>query len=343
MPTMPGQAPLANTPRPTLRDIATLAGVSQMTVSRALAGRGRIAAATRMRIVGLADHHGYRPDPAISKLMHHLRSRRAQKFQSIIFGLTTRSADDPEPYFRNLREGVAQQLAERGYGFELMHLDRNLAHPAGLHRMLQSRGVEGILVLPQFAPVDLSDLLDWSKFAVVSASASATQPSVHRVMPHHFANMLILCRTLAKHGHRRIGLVLDADHDRRTEHGFTAGVTWHGLNEARHFVPPFLRRDQTPNGLRAWFKREQPDVVITSELQTAQLAATQLGYPLAGPVRFVITSRMSRTNGNLPGIDERPELIGQAAADLLAGLVERRNRSRSGIPQSTLLTGRWAE
>jgi LacI family transcriptional regulator len=335
--------PELTTPQPTLRELAELAGVSQMTVSRAMAGRGRIAAATRRRILDLAGRHGYRPDPEISKLMHHLRNRRTRRFQSMIFGLTTRSADDPEPYSRNLREGAARQLAERGYGFELLHLERDGTRPAGLQRMLHSRGVEGLMLLPQQAPVDLSDLLEWNRFAVVSASASATVPGAHRVIPHHFANMLLLCRTLAGQGHRRIGLVLDAAHDRRTEHGFTAGVTWHGLNEARHFVPPFLRRNQTSSGLRTWFAREKPDVIITSEFGTAELAATQLGRALKGSLRFVIASRMPRDDGNLPGIDERPELIGHAAADLLAGLVEKRNRSRPDASHTTLLTGRWVE
>ena len=341
---MPPRPLHAASPRPTLREIATLAGVSRMTVSRALAGRGRIAETTRERILALADHHGYRPDPEIRKLMHHLRGRRTQRFQSTIVGLTTRSADDPEPYFRNLTEGAERQFAQRGYGFDVMHLDPDLACPAGLRRMLRSRCVEGILVLPQHAPIDLSDLLDWHLFAVVSASASATLPGAHRVTPHHFANMLLLCRKLAAQGHRRIGLVLDADHDRRTEHGFTAGVAWHGLNEASALVAPFLRRDNTATGLLAWFDREKPDVIITSELSTAQLAATQLGYTLPGPMRFVITSRMPRSDRNLPGIDERPKLIGQAAADLLAGLVERRNRTPLEVPQSsTLLTGRWVD
>lgn len=329
--------------RPTLREIATLAGVSPMTVSRAMAGRGRIAAATRGRILDLADRHGYRPDPEIKKLMHHLRGRRTRRFQSTIIGLTTRSADDPEPYFHNLAEGAGRQLAKRGYGFDILRLERGSARAIGLQRTLRGRGVEGLLLLPQTTPVDLSNLLDWQHFAVVSASASANLPGAHRVIPHHFANMLLLCRTLASQGHRRIGLVLDADHDRRTEHGFTAGVTWHGLNEARFFVPPFLRKNTTAAGLRTWFKSEKPDVIITSELLTAQAAAYQLGYPLAGPMRFVITSRMPRTSGNLPGIDERPELIGQAAADLLAGLIEHRNHQRTEVPQSTLLTGRWVD
>ena len=314
-----------------------------MTVSRAIVGRGRIAEATRQRIVKLAREHGYVPDPEIAKLMHHLRGRRAQRFQSLIVGLSTRKADDPEVYFRMISRGAKTRLAERGYGFDHMHISDNPADWSGLQRTLKSRGVEGILILPQAAPIDLTQLLDWSQFCVVAASASATVPGAHRVTPHHFANMLLLCRTLTQQGHRRIGLVIASEHDRRTEHGFTAGVTWHGLNEGTHFVPPYISHQSNPVELRAWFARENPDVIITSQLSTARTCAAQLGCKLRGRVRFVCTSRLPSRSTQIDGIDERPELIGAAAADRLASMVERRKPTLTQAPQSTLLTGRWVD
>ena len=45
----------------------------------------------------------------------------------------------------------------------------------------------------------------------------------------------------------------------------------------------------------------------------------------------------------IAGIDERPELIGAAAADRLASMVERRKPTLTQAPQSTLLTGRWMD
>ena len=330
-------------PAPTLRQIAALAGVSSMTVSRAIVGRGRIAEATRQRIVQLAREHGYVPDPEIAKLMHHLRGRRAQRFQSLIVGLSTRQVDDPEIYFRMICRGAKTRLTERGYGFDHMQISTNPADWAGLQRTLKNRGVEGILILPQAAPINLTHLLDWSAFCVVAASASATLPGAHRVTPHHFANMLLLCRTLTQQGHRRIGLVIASDHDRRTEHGFTAGVTWHGLNEAAHFVPPYISRKSDPTELRAWFEREKPDVIITSQLSTARTCAAQLRCKLHGPIRFVCTSRLPTRAIQISGIDERPEIIGAAAADRLASMVERRKPTLTQATQSTLLTGLYVD
>jgi hypothetical protein len=140
-----------------------------------------------------------------------------------------------------------------------------------------------------------------------------------------------------------MGLVIASDHDRRTEHGFTAGVTWHGLNEGTHFVPPYISHHSDPAGLRSWFAREKPDVIITSQQSTARTCAAQLRFKLQGPVRFVCTSRLPSRYTQIAGIDERPELIGAAAADRLASMVERRKPTLTQAPQSTLLTGRWID
>ena len=53
--------------------LATLAGVSQGTVDRALHGRPGIRPATRTRILALAEQHGYRPHPGAQELLHGRR------------------------------------------------------------------------------------------------------------------------------------------------------------------------------------------------------------------------------------------------------------------------------
>ena len=177
----------------------------------------------------------------------------------------------------------------------------------------------------------------------MAASASATVPGAHRVTPDHFANALLLCRSLAAAGSTRIGLVIDADHDRRTNFGFSSAVTWHGLNEARHFVPPLVTRSDFTEALQTWFAREQPDTIVTNEIASAQLCARLLRRSLTGAVRFVVTSRTGPNKSEIAGIDERPLAIGAAAADLLANMLERRSRHEAAGQTSTLLAGRWVE
>lgn len=327
----------------TLRQIAEVAGVSAMTVSRALGNRPRISEETRRRILGIAEKLGYRPDPELSKLMHHLRGRKRPSFKSVICGVTTRASEEREAYSDAIERGARRQAEARGHGFMLLRLARERDGWIGVQRILSSRGVQGVLFLPQREPVDLSALLDWGKFSVVAATSSVIAPVVHRVTPHHFENALSLCRNLAKLGYRRLGLVIGRAHDLRVNHLFSAAVTWHGLNETAGLVPPFLFERSAVEGLVKWFKREQPDVIIATEEAAVWDCARILRLKVPGRVGFASTNIPEDAGHRhlIGGMDEAPEEIGAAAADLLADLIERRVHGLPGSPASTSLAGRW--
>ncbi|MBE1559326.1 LacI family DNA-binding transcriptional regulator [Nonomuraea africana] len=53
---------MASQPRPRIRDVAEVAGVSATTVSHVLNGKGRVDAATRARVTAAAERLGYRPN-----------------------------------------------------------------------------------------------------------------------------------------------------------------------------------------------------------------------------------------------------------------------------------------
>lgn len=337
----PTQSPVGHPQRATLRHIAERAQVSAMTVSRALANRPRVAAATRRRILRLADELGYRPDPEISKLMHHLRSRVRPRFQSVICGLTTRPAGREHPYFLALLAGAMRQAERRGYGFLLWRTTAKRADWAGLHGMLRARGVQGVLLLPQREPVDLTGLLRWESFSVVSATASVLAPQFPRVNPHHFGNALLLCRRLAALGYRRPGLITTQEHDQRVGHHFAAACTWHGLNEAPELVRPLILREESREAVARWFQRERPDVIVATEEKRLRQYARWLGLRIPGPIGLASTNVQPGSTLGWTGIDERPEEIGVAAVEVLAGLIERRVHGIPEAPTTTLLPGSW--
>lgn len=59
----------------TIQDIADTLGIHKSTVSNALAGKGRLAEATRTRIISLAEELGYEPDPLAQRLAARNKSK----------------------------------------------------------------------------------------------------------------------------------------------------------------------------------------------------------------------------------------------------------------------------
>ncbi len=343
MPPSPAPVPAPSDRPATLRQIAERAGVSQMTVSRALADRPRVAKATRAKILRIAQSLGYRPDPELAKLMHYLRRGVRPQFQSTLCGLTNWPTDPKPPYFRALLAGAEAQAARRGYGFTVMALDADAAPGAGLTRVLRSRGVEGVLLLPQQPPRDLGAILDWREFSAVAASVSVLGPDVNRVAPHHFANTLRLCRELAALGYRRIGLVIEQGHEVRVSHGFSAAVGSHGSRAPAEPVTPLVYAGELGAVLAPWFRRERPDAIVATSEAEARACARLLGLKIPGPVAFASTNLDVEPGAGpaIGGIDERPAEIGAITVDVLAGMVERRVRGLPAAATSTLVAGTW--
>lgn len=327
----------------TVRQIARLAGVSQMTVSRALGNRPRISESTKKKVLKIAQSLGYQPDPEIAKLMRYLRRGVRPRFQSVLCGLTNWPAGPKPAYFQALLEGAERQAASRGYGFSVLPLSSEPNDSRRVQRMLRGRGVEGVLLLPQRSPVDLSALLDWRDFSVVAASMSVLGPDVNRVAPHHFANTLRLCRELAARGHRRIGLVIDDHHDLRVNRGLSAAVLSHARHEDVEQVEPLMFQTDMSPVVRTWFRRERPDAIVATSESLVRECARLLHLPLPGRIAFASANLDPVTPERrlIAGIDERPTEIGAAGIDMLAGLVERRVRGLPTSPASMLLTGSW--
>ena len=87
----------------TSRDVARLAGVSQMTVSRVLQGSSRVTVETRERVLAAMDEAGYRPHAAARTM----RTRRSSTVGVVV-------ADITNPFYPQLLEAVGRALEEAG-------------------------------------------------------------------------------------------------------------------------------------------------------------------------------------------------------------------------------------
>ncbi|PTY04987.1 hypothetical protein DB347_20065 [Opitutaceae bacterium EW11] len=328
-------------PRPNVRMIAERAGVSTATVSLALRRHPRISADTRKRVVKAAEELGYRPDPQVAKLMHHLRARRPQGFQSTLAALTTIPAERELPYIRRLLRSATERAQALGYAMTPLRLEEGAGRRADIERMLKARGVEGLLLLPMAAPAEFKELLDWRKFAVVTATNAVLAPEFHRVVPHQFSNMLTICEQLTTRGYRRIGLVLNSRQDLTVGHGFSAAVVWQNVLGGAESVMPFVFEGEGRTELKKWFEREKPDAIIASGELEAKDIARELDLRVPGKIGFAVANRSGASV--FAGIEERPEEIGSASIRLLASLVQHGEKGIPEVPTVTMVKGVWMD
>lgn len=330
-------------PRPTLRSLAAEAGVSPMTVSLALRNSAQLPAATRSRLQRLAAARGYRPDPEVARLMRHLRTRAPARALTNLCGLASRWRL-PTPhaglFLERMLGSLRQRAEELGYAFDLLHAE-DYPGPRALQRVLLSRGCAGLLLLPLREPRDLGGLLDWNRFSVVSVTATVTAPAVHQVTPNHFDNMMLACARLRAAGHRRVGLALTADWERRVRHRWSGGLAWHNAHGGGEPVPPLISGGRLLGAeeLLAWLRAERPDALITEAQDGAAVdAALRQLRPAARPLRVTLNWPDPAAAA---GVDQRVERIGSAAVEILAGLVTRGERGVPAEPHTTLISGVW--
>ncbi len=336
--------PVNPTPgRPSVRVVAAAAGVSAMTVSLALRNHPRVSEPTRQRVLHIAARLGYRPDPQVAKLMHHLRVRRKPRYQATIGALTTVPASAENPYLAEIIASARRRSDQLGYGFTVFQYDESPSTLPALQRILRSRGVEGLMLLPMKTPRSFVDTLDWSDLAVVTTTYGVLAPEFHRVVPHQFGNALRICERLAGAGYRRIGLVLPAEHDLRVHHSFSAAVAWQNLIGGTELVRPLIHSGDFPQkaAVQRWFKRERPDVILAAGDKECRPIAQQLGLKVPGRVGF--TSANKAGQSIFAGIEERPEEIGATAIELLAAMIQRGEKGIPAVPRVTMIDGRWIE
>lgn len=132
----------------TLRDIASEAGVSVNTVSRALKDRDDIGVETKLRINSIAERLGYIPHAAAS----NLRSGGSKSIGVIVTHIDN-------AFFSRILQGVNDCVSASGY--TVLTLSSNESHESEVRyiKLLMAYRVSGVLVVPA---CDLKSSVDYA-------------------------------------------------------------------------------------------------------------------------------------------------------------------------------------
>ncbi len=319
--------------RPTLRTIAELAGCSRQAVSLALRNDPQIPTATRRRIAKIARDAGYEPDAKLGALMAHVRSREPEKSRATLAMLhaVPRELAEATSCYGEWRSGAVAQARRAGYGIDDLWLGDEPLHAAALRRVLQARGILGLL-LPCLAnaaslPAPLHSVLARYPCATVGYPDPRLPLFPGATNDRYATGAALFARAVAA-GCRRIGAVVSTGSELLSDPRFSSAILAAQDGQAGAVALPTLncladgRQD-----FDLWMKQHRPDCVITS-VPAVWGWIERLGFPVPKKVGFLYW-QLTNAGGNWSGTRQNDGEIGTAALTMLVAQI---TRGEHGVP-----------
>lgn len=324
-----------NPPRktPTMADVARLAGVSPMTVSRAFKRDSSVSETTREAILRAADDLGYVFDSTASNL-------RSQKTDFI--AVTIPSINNAN--FAETLRGLSDGLKDRGLQILLGYTDYDIAEEERLVEQLLRRRPEAIVVTGGKHTARTRRLLENAAIPVIETWDLPDAPIGHVVGFSNAAAVRGMVDHFVARGLTRIAFIGgDADRDTRgtdRRAGFIAAMQAHGLDATRLIAagaPPIsMREGAAAMGRLLDTLPDTQAVIAVSDLSAfgALTECQRRGIPV--PSRLSIAGFGDYEIGavsvpSLTTINPFPRQIGAQSAALLLSVLDGRQTTPARI------------
>lgn len=181
---------------PTMQDVARRAGVSPMTVSRALKDPDKVARETRERIASVIAELGYVPD----RLAGGLSSRRSGLIAALVSTLTN-------SIFAPTVDGLTEAVRRAGYEVLLGSTDYSMASEEALISAALSRRPDGLLLTGSLHTAGARRLLQNAGVPVVETWDLPREPVDMVVGFSNLEASRQMTRALRAFGYRRIAFI----------------------------------------------------------------------------------------------------------------------------------------
>jgi LacI family transcriptional regulator, repressor for deo operon, udp, cdd, tsx, nupC, and nupG len=318
--------------RPTLSDVAKMAGVSVATASRALSNPDLVADSTRRAVRDAAESCGY-------KVNLVARSLRIQRTNTL---LVLQPCID-QPFYPALLRSIEETALSAGYSVMVGFTDKPEKYREAYADLLSNGRVDGVIIVDGGTGVDgfTGPKPDLPAVQVLDVVYGGAVPAV-RVDDHYVAEVAV--HHLASLGHRRIAHIAGREKslpsaDRRK--GFLAAMAKLGLAVDEDLVRPGnSQRDGAAEAMRHFLSLAKPPTAVFCASDAMACAAMDVcrdrGLQVPGDISFVGADDTADAQFNYPALTTvhvPRSAIGARAVEKLIGLI----RGQSGIPHDTVL------
>lgn len=334
-----------------MADLARACGVSKNTVSLALRGSPRVSAATREAVLAAAAAAGYQLNPTVARLMTELRHNRAPGFQATLAILNAHESRDAFENHRTIPAYVAgcrTRARQLGYQLDEFWLHEPEMPAARWLSILRARNIRGILVVGMMRhnrlPAKLAPL--WDELPSLVTGVRTREPALSFACSDHHALALQAFEQALALGYRRPALVLDSVIDDLLDGRLTAGFL---TGQSRFLTAdrrtrPFhdvtaARNDRAR--FSEWFHDNRPDVIFTLYHEVGRWIE-EMGRRVPDDVGL-IQYEWRPDHPEWAGMDQRNDLVGAAAVDMLVSMIHHHQRGVPEHPRATLIGSQWRD
>jgi len=326
-----------------VRTIAESAGVSAMTVSRALRGEQNVDLATAVRIRGIAERMGYRRNLLVSTVMSSVRGNKDPLCSHIIAFLTVDSAGVP-PVQRLASQlyiqGAQRRAAECGFAVEEFVMRPTEADSKKISRILYARNIRGLLVGPLCRSCGHLSL-NWKEFASIAISINLVQPDLNRCSVDLVQAVNLALRNLKRLGYQRIGYAIPPLHVALSHHRSRAMYL-----DYQYQLSPEQRvgllEDWSLRGLSSWLKAETPDAVIGHGDEMLSWL-NELGVKIPLDIGYADISMFTETNAPFAGVVFDYRGVGATAVDMVISNLLHNVYGVPPQPVHCYVQGKWQD
>jgi DNA-binding LacI/PurR family transcriptional regulator len=331
--------------RPTLKDIAAIAGVSHVAVSMALRDHPRIAAQTRKRIKKIARQIGYRPDPALSALSAYRREAKKPKYQATLAWVNFYNTPvESQEFSFGIFKGAQKRCTQLGYvleEFRLADMDSNMRR---LSAVLYSRNIQGVLLASQTHPNAhiTQNAFAWNRFSVITFGFTLSAPKLDVVIDAQYQEARLAIRKLKALGYRRIGFVINSRYNEQTNRNLLAGYLCEQISSPVTVrIPPLILNStytaDHAKQCREWVQNYKPDGIFDTNANLLNsLSPAELG-------RYGIAVHGRPNKSEVAGICQNLSLIGWVGANEVITMINVNVRGIPTYPRHILIEGTWAD
>jgi LacI family transcriptional regulator len=223
-----------------LRDLSTILGLSQTTVSRALNGFPEVSEETRLRVRAAAESHGYRPSAA---------ARRLATGQSGTLGVVFPRERNMlgDLLFTEFLGGCVEQASDMGYDITLAMASGAQTEESVYRRAVRSARVDAmILSSPLLADTRLDLLRGLNMPFIVHGRTTSAVPYPYLDIDNEDA-FFKACKLLTDLGHTRIALLnfdLNFNFANDRANGYLHALALAGIERDCHLISEAIMTEQ---------------------------------------------------------------------------------------------------